>query len=181
MATAPPSWDDVRWLAESWNGPLIVKGVLSAEDARRARDAGAHAIMISNHGGRQLDGTPAPVECVAAMRDAVGDTLQLIVDGGVRRGTHVLKALALGADAVSFGRGTYASRSAMLGGSGIELVTVRERHVSPGPAVHLAADGDGDTLAGPLVLSLPETTVWIAPGWTGHHDATGTLVLEADR
>ena len=78
--------------------------MLSAEDAKIAADSGATAIMISNHGGRQLDGSAAPVDCVRPMRDAVGRKLELIVDGGVRRGSHVVKALALGADAVSFGR-----------------------------------------------------------------------------
>lgn len=98
------SWDDVAWLAEQWGGPFVIKGLLSADDARRAVDAGASAVMISNHGGRQLDATPAPVDCVARMRDTVGERLELIVDGGIRRGTHVIKALALGANACSIGR-----------------------------------------------------------------------------
>ncbi|MBB5519643.1 alpha-hydroxy acid oxidase [Amphiplicatus metriothermophilus] len=98
------TWDDAARLIEEWGGPFAIKGIQSADDARRAVDIGASAIMISNHGGRQLDSTPAPVECVRPMRDAIGDRAELIVDGGVRRGTHVLKALALGADAVSFGR-----------------------------------------------------------------------------
>jgi L-lactate dehydrogenase (cytochrome) len=98
------TWDDVAWLVEQWGGPFVIKGLQSADDARRAREVGATAIMISNHGGRQLDATPAPVDCVTAMRDVVGKDLELIVDGGVRRGTHILKALALGADAVSVGR-----------------------------------------------------------------------------
>ncbi len=98
------SWDDAAWLAEQWDGPFVIKGLLSADDARRARDIGASAIMISNHGGRQLDGVSAPVDCVAPMREAVGDHMELIVDGGIRRGTHILKALALGANACSVGR-----------------------------------------------------------------------------
>ena len=98
------SWDDVGWLIREWGGPLIIKGLQTPADARRAVDIGAAAIMISNHGGRQLDASPAPVDCVRPMRDAIGDALQLIVDGGIRRGTHVLKALALGADACSIGR-----------------------------------------------------------------------------
>lgn len=98
------TWDDVAHVIDAWGGPFAIKGILSAADARRARDAGASAVMISNHGGRQLDGAVAPIDCVAPMRDAVGDGLELIVDGGVRRGNHVVKALALGADAVSFGR-----------------------------------------------------------------------------
>ena len=98
------SWKDVAWLVERWNGPFVIKGVLSVKDACRAVDVGATAIMISNHGGRQLEGTPAPIDCVAPIRDAVGDRLELIVDGGVRRGTHVIKALALGANACAIGR-----------------------------------------------------------------------------
>lgn len=98
------TWDDAARVIEAWGGPFAIKGILSPADAVRARDAGASAVMISNHGGRQLDGAPAPIDCVAPMRDAVGRDLELIVDGGVRRGSHVLKALALGADAVSFGR-----------------------------------------------------------------------------
>src|SRR5262245_58009516 len=98
------TWDDVAWLVEQWRGPFVIKGLQSAADAKRAVEVGATAVMISNHGGRQLDATPAPVDCVARMRDAVGDRLELIVDGGIRRGTHVVKALALGANACSIGR-----------------------------------------------------------------------------
>lgn len=98
------SWDDVRWLAQHWSGPLIVKGVQSVTDAKNAVAAGATALMISNHGGRQLDSTLAPIELLPRIRDAVGNTIELIVDGGVRRGSHVAKALALGANACSMGR-----------------------------------------------------------------------------
>ena len=98
------SWNDVAWAIDQWDGPFVIKGLQTADDARRAREIGASAVMISNHGGRQLDGTPAPIDCLAPMRDAVGEDLELIVDGGIRRGTHVLKALALGADACSVGR-----------------------------------------------------------------------------
>ncbi len=98
------TWDDAAWLAEQWPGPFVIKGLQSPADARRAVEIGASAIMISNHGGRQLDSAPAPIDCVAPIRDAVGDALELIVDGGVRRATHIVKALALGANACSFGR-----------------------------------------------------------------------------
>ena len=98
------SWNDVAWLREHWQGPLIIKGILSPEDARQAREIGATAIMVSNHGGRQLDSAAAPIDCIPAIRDAVGDDLELIVDGGVRRGSHIFKALALGASACSVGR-----------------------------------------------------------------------------
>lgn len=98
------TWDDVAWLIERWRGPFVIKGLQSQADARRAVEVGATAIMISNHGGRQLDGAPAPVDCVAPIRDVVGDRLELIVDGGIRRGTHIIKALALGANACAIGR-----------------------------------------------------------------------------
>ena len=98
------TWDDAAKMAEEWGGPFVVKGVLTVHDALRAADIGAHAIMVSTHGGRQLDHTPAPIDIVAEIRDAVGDRLEIIVDGGVRRGTDVLKAIALGANAVSVGR-----------------------------------------------------------------------------
>ncbi|RMD90549.1 MAG: alpha-hydroxy-acid oxidizing protein [Alphaproteobacteria bacterium] len=98
------TWADAEWLASEWNGPLVIKGILVPDDAREAARVGARAVMISNHGGRQLDGTPAPIDQLRPIRDAVGDDLELIVDGGIRRGTHVVKALALGADACSIGR-----------------------------------------------------------------------------
>ena len=98
------SWDDAAWLGDLWGGPFVIKGMSTVEDARRAVSIGATAAMLSNHGGRQLDGCVAPIDTLVPIRDAVGDKLELIVDGGVRRGTHVLKALALGADACSIGR-----------------------------------------------------------------------------
>lgn len=98
------SWDDAAWLAEQWNGPFAIKGMSTVEDARRAVSIGASAAMLSNHGGRQLDSCIAPIDTLQPIRDAIGDKLELIVDGGIRRGTHVLKALALGADACSIGR-----------------------------------------------------------------------------
>lgn len=98
------TWEDAAWLARLWDGPFVVKGLLSAEDAQRAREIGASAVWISNHGGRQLDSVPATVDCIAGIRAAVGDEMEVIVDGGFRRGTHVLKALALGADACALGR-----------------------------------------------------------------------------
>jgi L-lactate dehydrogenase (cytochrome) len=98
------SWKDLAWLRDRWSGALLVKGVSSPADAARAAAAGCDGVMISNHGGRQLDGSVSPVEQLPAIRDAVGPGLSLIVDGGVRRGVHVLKAIALGADACSIGR-----------------------------------------------------------------------------
>jgi L-lactate dehydrogenase (cytochrome) len=98
------NWRDVEWLASQWSGPLILKGVQSVRDAERAIGSGITALMLSNHGGRQLDGAIAPIDLVRDVRAAVGDRLEIIVDGGVRRGSHVLKALALGANACSIGR-----------------------------------------------------------------------------
>lgn len=98
------TWKDAEWLVDLWDGPMVIKGLQTVEDARHARDIGARGIMVSNHGGRQLDTAPAPVDCIGEMADAVGDDLDIICDGGVRRGTHILKALALGAKACSFGR-----------------------------------------------------------------------------
>ncbi|MEM8799183.1 MAG: alpha-hydroxy acid oxidase [Pseudomonadota bacterium] len=113
------TWDHAARVIEEWGGPFAVKGVQSVADAKACVDIGASAIMISNHGGRQLDTTPAPVDCVRPIREAIGDSLELIVDGGVRRGTDLIKALALGANAVSFGRPyLYA-----LAGGGEPLVT----------------------------------------------------------
>ena len=99
------NWKDAEYCVKKWGGPFALKGVMSVEDAKRAIDIGCSAIMISNHGGRQLDGSRAPFDQLAEIVDAVGDKIEVILDGGVRRGTHVLKALALGAKACSFGKG----------------------------------------------------------------------------
>lgn len=106
LAAPPPAlgWDDVRALAELWGGPFAIKGIMAADDARRAADAGATAVIVSNHGGRQLDGAAASIQALPAIVQAVGDRLEVILDGGIRRGTHVLKAMALGAKACAIGR-----------------------------------------------------------------------------
>ena len=98
------NWKDAEYCIKKWNGPFALKGVMSVDDAKRAIDIGCTAVMISNHGGRQLDGSRSPFDQVSAIRDAVGDKIEIILDGGVRRGTHVLKALAAGANACSFGK-----------------------------------------------------------------------------
>ncbi|MGI9658548.1 MAG: alpha-hydroxy acid oxidase [Gaiellaceae bacterium] len=102
--TTAPVWDDFRWIHEQWAGPVIIKGILSAEDARRAVDAGATAIVVSNHGGNILDGLPATMRVLPEIVAAVADDVEILLDGGVRRGTDVLKAVALGARAVLVGR-----------------------------------------------------------------------------
>lgn len=113
------TWKDVEWLAAQWDGPLVIKGVQTVADCRNAANSGATAVMLSNHGGRQLEGAPAPVDCIADVADALHDRLEIICDGGVRRGTHVVKALALGATACSIGRG-YLYPLAAGGQAGVE-------------------------------------------------------------
>ncbi len=98
------NWKDAEYCVKKWNGPFALKGVMSVDDAKKAIDIGCTAIIISNHGGRQLDGSRSPFDQVSAIADAVGDKLEIILDGGVRRGTHVMKALAAGAKACSFGK-----------------------------------------------------------------------------
>ncbi len=98
------TWKDVEWIAREWGGPLAIKGLVTAGDARRAAESGASAVMISNHGGRQLDATVAPIRQVSSIAEAVGGKLEIIVDGGVRRGADIVKAIALGATACSIGR-----------------------------------------------------------------------------
>lgn len=99
------TWADAEDLVKQWDGPFVFKGIMTAEDARRAVAIGATAIMVSNHGGRQLDGAPSALECLPDIVDAVAGRAEVILDGGIRRGSHVLKALALGANACSIGRG----------------------------------------------------------------------------
>jgi len=112
-------WDDAAQMIEEWGGPFAIKGVMSVDDARRSVDVGASAIMVSNHGGRQLDGTRSPFDQLDAIVDAVGGQIEIILDGGVRRGTHVLKALAKGATACSGGR-LYLYALAAAGSAGVE-------------------------------------------------------------
>ena len=115
------NWKDAEYCIKKWKGPFAIKGVMSVEDAKKSIDVGASAIMISNHGGRQLDGSRAPFDQLAEIVDAVGDKIEVILDGGVRRGTHVLKALALGAKACSFGKGYLFALSAG-GQNGVESI-----------------------------------------------------------
>jgi len=98
------TWREVEWLAAEWGGPLAIKGLMTPQDATRAVACGASGVIVSNHGGRQLDGAPAPIDQIAAVREALGDGPDVICDGGVRRGSDIVKALALGATACSIGR-----------------------------------------------------------------------------
>jgi L-lactate dehydrogenase (cytochrome) len=98
------SWDDIEWFRSVWNGPIVLKGIQTVEDTRLAADAGVEAVVLSNHGGRQLDGAPPPLELVAPVAEAVGDRIEILCDGGVRRGSDIVKAIALGARACLIGR-----------------------------------------------------------------------------
>jgi pre-mycofactocin synthase len=121
LQTPPPTWDDVAWLREQWGGAFMLKGVSRVDDARRAVDAGVSAISVSNHGGNNLDGTPATIRALPAVAEAVGGQVEVLLDGGVRRGSDVVKALALGARAVMIGR-AYLWGLAANGQAGVENV-----------------------------------------------------------
>jgi len=125
MTTTPPTWDDVAWMRETWHQvsgkPFMLKGVCRVDDALRAVDAGVAAISVSNHGGNNLDGTPAAIRMVKPVADAVGDQVEVVMDGGVRRGSDVVKALAMGARAVMIGR-AYLWGLAANGQAGVENV-----------------------------------------------------------
>lgn len=121
MFTPPPTWQDIEWMVEQWGGPFMLKGVCRVDDAKRAVDAGVSAISVSNHGGNNLDGTPASIRALPAIADAVGDQVEVLLDGGVRRGSDVVKALALGARAVMVGR-AYLWGLAANGQAGVENV-----------------------------------------------------------
>jgi heme/flavin dehydrogenase (mycofactocin system) len=121
MQTPPPTWEDVAWLREQWGGPFMLKGVTRVDDARRAIDAGVTAISVSNHGGNNLDGTPATIRVLPSVVDAVNGEIEIVLDGGIRRGSDVAKALALGARAVMIGRAYLWGLSAN-GQAGVENV-----------------------------------------------------------
>ncbi|BBX33856.1 heme/flavin dehydrogenase, mycofactocin system [Mycolicibacterium mageritense DSM 44476 = CIP 104973] len=121
MGTPLPTWDDIAWLREQWGGPFMLKGVMRVDDAKRAVDAGVTAISVSNHGGNNLDGTPASIRALPAIADAVGEHVEIVLDGGVRRGSDVVKAVALGARAVMLGR-AYLWGLAAGGQTGVENV-----------------------------------------------------------
>ncbi len=121
MTMPPPSWDDIAWLRAQWDGPFMVKGVCRVDDAKRVRDLGATALSVSNHGGNNLDGTPSPIRVLPAIAEAVGDEIEVVLDGGIRRGSDVVKSLALGARAVMIGR-AYLWGLAANGQAGVENV-----------------------------------------------------------
>jgi heme/flavin dehydrogenase (mycofactocin system) len=155
MQSPMPSWDDVAWLRAQWDGPFMLKGVMRVDDARRAVDAGVSAISVSNHGGNNLDGTPASVRALPAVAEAVGDQVEVLLDGGIRRGGDVAKALALGARAVMIGRASLWGLAAN-GQAGVENV------------LDLIRDGLGATLVGlghRTVADLRRDDVVVPPGF----------------
>ncbi len=121
MGTPPPTWEDLRWLIEFWDGPVMLKGIARPDDARRAVDVGATAISVSNHGGNNLDGQPASIRTLPAIARAVGSEIEIVLDSGVRRGSDVVKAVALGARATMIGR-AYLWGLAANGQAGVENV-----------------------------------------------------------
>jgi pre-mycofactocin synthase len=137
MASSKPTWADITWLRSLWDGPFMIKGVMHPDDARRAADAGASAISVSNHGGNNIDSTPASIRALAPVADAVGEQIEVLFDGGIRRGGDVVKALALGARAVMIGR-AYLYAFAAGGEAGVrEILEV----LRAGVAEHLLALG----------------------------------------
>jgi len=155
MQSPMPTWEDVAWLREQWDGPFMLKGVMRVDDAKRAVDAGVTAISVSNHGGNNLDGTPASIRALPAVADAVGDQIEVLLDGGIRRGGDVAKALALGAKAVMIGR-AYLWGLAANGQAGVENV------------LDLLRDGLGSAMVGlgrPSVAELSRDDLVIPPGF----------------
>ncbi|HTA38251.1 MAG TPA: alpha-hydroxy acid oxidase, partial [Candidatus Acidoferrales bacterium] len=118
LAESTVAWDDIRWIRDLWSGPIVVKGVLTGEDARRAIDAGADAIVVSNHGGRQLDGVSSTLRALPEIVGAANGRVEVLLDGGIRRGSDIVKALCLGARAVLVGR-AYAYGLGAAGGAGV--------------------------------------------------------------
>jgi L-lactate dehydrogenase (cytochrome) len=147
------SWADVEWLAREWDGPLAIKGVMTPDDAKRAIASGATGVMVSNHGGRQLDGAPAPIDQIAAVRDALGDGPDVICDGGIRRGSDVVKARALGATGCSIGR-PYLYGLAAGGEAGVDraLTLLREEFER---TLRLAGINDVDRISPRHVRRIP--------------------------
>jgi L-lactate dehydrogenase (cytochrome) len=118
LAQSVVTWADLRWIRAVWAGPIVVKGILTGDDARRAADEGAEAVIVSNHGGRQLDGVAASLRALPEVIDAVGGRIDVLMDGGIRRGSDIVKALCMGASAVLIGR-AYAYGLAAAGQAGV--------------------------------------------------------------
>jgi heme/flavin dehydrogenase (mycofactocin system) len=172
MQSPMPSWEDVAWLRALWpDAPFMLKGVMRVDDARRAVDAGVTAISVSNHGGNNLDGTPAAIRALPAVAEAVGDQIEVLLDGGIRRGGDVAKALALGAKAVMIGR-AYLWGLAANGQAGVENV------------LDLLRDGLGSALVGlghSSVDQLGPSDLVIPPGFERHLGEAGADAPVAPR
>jgi isopentenyl diphosphate isomerase/L-lactate dehydrogenase-like FMN-dependent dehydrogenase len=151
MASTPPSWEDVAWLRSQWAGPFMLKGVTRIDDAKRAVDAGVSAISVSNHGGNNLDGTPATIRMLPGIANAVGDQVEVLLDGGVRRGGDVVKALAFGAKAVMIGR-AYLWGLAANGQAGVENVLDIMRGGIDSALLGLGRSSAGDLTPGDIVI-----------------------------
>jgi pre-mycofactocin synthase len=151
MQTPPPTWADIAWLREQWNAPFLLKGVIRVDDAKRAVDAGVTGISVSNHGGNNLDGTPATIRALPAIADAVGGQIEVLLDGGVRRGSDVVKALALGARAVMIGR-AYLWGLAAGGQAGVENVLDILRNGIDSALLGLGKSAVGELTPADLVL-----------------------------
>jgi pre-mycofactocin synthase len=151
MQAPLPTWEDVAWLREQWGGPFMLKGVIRVDDAKRAVDAGVTAISVSNHGGNNLDSTPATIRALPAIADAVGGQVEVLLDGGVRRGGDVVKALALGARAVMIGR-AYLWGLAANGQAGVENVLDIMRGGIDSALLGLGRSGIGELTADDVVI-----------------------------
>ncbi len=112
------TWEDLKWIRQAWNRPIVIKGIHTGEDARRAVDEGAEALVVSNHGGRQLDGVAPTLQTLPEVVAAVGDRIEVLLDGGIRRGSDIIKALCLGARSVMVGR-AYSYGLGAAGGAGV--------------------------------------------------------------
>jgi heme/flavin dehydrogenase (mycofactocin system) len=156
MQTPPPTWDDLRWLVSWWEGPVMIKGIARPDDARRAVDVGATAISVSNHGGNNLDGQPASIRTLPAIAEAVGGDIEVVLDSGVRRGSDVVKALALGARATMIGR-AYLWGLAANGQAGVENVL---------DVFHGGIDSALRGLGRASVGELESSDVLVPPGFT---------------
>ncbi len=158
MQTPPPTWDDVAWLRGQWSGPFMVKGVMRVDDARRAVEAGVTAVSVSNHGGNNLDGSPASVRVLPAIAAAVGDQAEVVMDGGVRRGSDVVKAVALGARAVMVGRAPLWGLAAN-GQSGVENVLDVLRDGIDSTLLGIGAASVGELSPGDVIVPPSFSTV----------------------
>ena len=155
MAAYPPTWDDFAWLCRQWRGPVVAKGVITGDDARRAANCGAAAIIVSNHGGRQLDGMAATLPAMLEVLDAVGEQVEVLVDGGVRRGSDIARAVALGARAVMIGR-PWAYALAAGGHEGVSRILEQFR---------VDLDRTLRLLGCPSVAALDRSYVQLPAGW----------------